>query len=346
MRQRTSVVAIVCICLSAWCNTPVTADPVSDFYRGRAITILVGYPPGGAYDLYARLIGRHIGRFIPGSPSVNVQNMPGAGSLAAANHVANLAAQDGTAIAATSAALPFAPMMEPATARFDATKVRWLPSPSSFTALMVASKSAPVEKFSDLQHTEVLMGTLNPGATPSFYAAIINDVLKTKIRLVYGYDSMSQAMLALQRGEVQGYPTAPVDSIKRAYANLVSEGQIKFLLQIGGKPSPDHPNTPFILDQAKTSEERQLIDVSLGSLKIGYPYFIAEQVPRERIAALRKAMMDCFSDPAFLAEARAQMLEINPVPAEEVESIVLNAYGAPEPIIERLRAVYQKQMGQ
>jgi tripartite-type tricarboxylate transporter receptor subunit TctC len=346
MRQRSSVAAMFVMCLSAWLVAPASADQVSDFYKGRAITFMVGYPPGGAYDLYARLIGRHVGRFIPGAPSVNVQNMPGAGSLAAANHVANLAAPDGATIAVAGAALPFAPMLEPATARFDATKVNWLPSPASFTALMVASRSAAVETFSDLQHTEVLMGTLNPGATPSFYAAIINDVLKTRIKLVYGYDSMSQAMLALQRGEVQGYPTAPVDSIKRAYANLVSSGEIKFLLQIGGKPSPDYPNTPFILDQAKTPEERQLIDVALGSLKIGYPYFMAAQAPVERVGAIRKAIMDCFVDPAFLAEASAQTLDINPVPAHEVESIVRNAYAAPKPIIERLRTVYQKQMGQ
>ena len=345
MRQRLSAAILFFMFLSAWLTSHAAADQVADFYKARAITLMVGYPPGGAYDLYARTIGRHIGRFIPGAPFINVQNMPGAGSLAAANHVANLAARDGTIIGVTGAALPFAPMLEPGAARFDATKVNWLPSPASFTALMVVSKAAPVESFSDLQQTEVLMGTLNPGSTPSFYAAIINDVLKTRMKLVYGYDSMSQAMLALQRGEVQGYPTAPVDSIKRAYAHLAASGQIKFLLQIGGKASADYPHTPFILDFAKTPEERKLIDVSLGSLKIGYPYFMAEKVPAERVAAIRRAMMDCFADPAFLAEARSQTLDVNPIPADEVESIVKNAYAAPMPIIDRLRTIYQKQMG-
>ena len=337
---------VLCISLLVFAATPLRAQGVADFYKGRTVTFLIGYPPGGAYDLYARLIARHIGRFIPGSPSVNVQNMPGAGSLAAANHVATLGAQDGTLIAATGAALPFVPMLDPAAARFDATKVQWLASPASFVALMVAARGAPVSTFADLRDKEVLMGTLNPGATPSFYGAIINDVLKTRIKLVYGYDSMSQAMLALQRGEVQGYPTAPIDSMKRAYANLVKSGDVRFLLQIGGKPSPDYPDVPFILDQAANEEDRQILDVSLGSLKIGYPYLMGPQVPRERVQAIRKAMLDCFADPAFLAEAATQQLDINPVSGDEVETIVSRAYGAPAPILTRLRAIYQKQMNQ
>ena len=336
----------VCLSLLGTVASPALADPLSDFYKGRTVTFLIGYPPGGAYDLYARLIARHIGRHLPGTPSVNVQNMPGAGSLSAANHVSNLAPQDGTYVVATGAALPFAPMLDPAAARFDATKVHWLPSPASFVALMIASGSAPAKTFADLQTTEVLMGTLNPGATPSFYAAILNDVLKTRIKLVYGYDSMSQAMLALQRGEVHGYPTAPVDSMKRAYAKLVALGDLRILLQIGGKPSPDYPDVPFILDLAKTDDDRQILDVSLGSLKIGYPYFMGPQVPVERVLAMRQAMLDCLNDPALLAEAKTQNLDIAPVTGQEVEAIVRAAYGAPAPIIERLRGIYQKQMAQ
>jgi hypothetical protein len=190
------------------------------------------------------------------------------------------------------------------------------------------------------------MGTLNPGATPSFYAAILNDVLKTRIKLVYGYDSMSQAMLALQRGEVHGYPTAPADSMKRTYAKLVASGDLRILLQIGGKPSPDYSGVPFILDLAKSDEDRQILDVSLGSLKIGYPYFMGPQVPADRVNAMRQAMLDCFSDPALMAEAATQNLEINPVTGEEVEAIVKAAYGAPASIIDRLRGIYQKQMAQ
>jgi tripartite-type tricarboxylate transporter receptor subunit TctC len=346
MRQNLRQVVLLCLCLISAGVSEARADAVSDFYKGKTVTFLIGYPPGGAYDLYARLIARHIGKYIPGTPSVLVQNMPGAGSLAAANHVASIGPQDGTLIAATGAALPFAPMLDPATARFESTKVNWLASPASFVALMVVGHQAPVTTFAQLRTTEVLMGTLNPGATPSFYAAILNDVLKTRIKLVYGYDSMSQAMLAMQRGEVQGYPTAPIDSMKRAYANLVKNNEVRFLLQIGGSASPDYPEVPFILDQATNEQDRLILDVSLGSLKIGYPYFMGPNVPRDRVLAIRKAMLDCFADRTFLAEAAAQTLDIQPVSGERVEAIVTQAYAAPDTVLARLRTIYQKQMTQ
>ncbi len=341
MATRGGAAGWLSMAFAAMLATAARADAISDFYEGKTVTFIIGYPPGGAYDLYARAIAKHIGRHIPGKPAVVIQNMPGAGSLAAANHVANIAAQDGTAVGAVGAALPFAPMLEPNGARFDATKINWLPSPASFVALMTVWHTAPARTFEELKSHEVLMGALTPGATPSFYAAIVNDVLKTKIRLVHGYDSMNAAMLAMQRGEAQGYPTAPVDSIKRTYGHLVNEGKIRFVLQLGGKPSPEFPDVPFVLDEARTPEDRQLLDVSMGSLKIGYPYLMGPNVPRERVAAMRKAMMDTFADADFRADAARQTLEVNPVPGEDVQKIVADAYGAPKPVLDRLRAIYR-----
>ena len=332
---------IAAVCLAA---TPLRADAISDFYRGKTFTIFIGYPPGGSYDLNARAIARTLGSKIPGNPTVIVQNMPGAASLSAANHVGNIAAQDGLAMAAVGAALPFAPMLDPNGARFDATKLAWMPSPASFVALMLVWHTSPVKTFEDLKTHEVLMSALTPGATPSFYAAIVNDVLKTKIKLVHGYDSMTSAMLAMQRGEAMGYPTAPVDSIKRSYADLVAENKIRFILQIGGAPHRDYKDVPFILDQARTPDERQIIDVALGSLKIGYPYFMGPGVPRDRVEAVRRAMMETYADPAFLAEAAKLMLEVDPVPGDAVQKIVADAYAAPASVIAKLRALYQGQM--
>ena len=332
------------LALAAMSVAGARADAISDFYEGKTFTIVIGYPPGGAYDLYARTIARHLGKHVPGRPSVTIQNLPGAASLAATNHVAVIGQQDGLAMAAVGAALPFTPMLDPQAARFEATKLNWMPSPASFVALMTVWHTAPAKTFEELKTNEVLMGTLNPGAAPSFHAAIVNDVLKTKIKLVYGYDSMSAAMLAMQRGEAQGYPTAPIDSIKRAYANLVTEGKVRFVLQLGGKPSPEFPDVPFVLDQAKTPDDRLLLDIAMGSLKIGYPYLMGPNAPRERVQAIRDAMMKTFADPEFRADAARQTLDVNPVSGAEVQGIVAAAYGAPQPLVERLRAIYQRQV--
>ena len=338
---RLSGLALACTLAAA---VPAHADAVADFYRGKTFSIVIGYPPGGAYDIYARAIARHLGAKIPGNPNVIAQNMPGAASLQATNNIANIAAQDGLSMAAVGAALPFAPMLEPQGARFDATKINWMASPASFSAITLVWHASPVKTFDDLKAHETLMGSLTPSATPSFYAAIMNDVLKTKIKLVHGYDSMNSAMLAMQRGETHGYSTAPHDSLKRSYPHLIAAGHIRYLLQIGGAPHPEFRDVPWILDQARTPEDRALLDLSLVSLKIGYPYLMGPGVPRERVDAVRKAMMETFADPAFIADAVRQTLDINPVPGERVQQIVTEAYGAPKPAVERLQAVYQGLM--
>ncbi|MDB5533920.1 MAG: tripartite tricarboxylate transporter family receptor [Hyphomicrobiales bacterium] len=324
-------------------STAAPAGEIDDFYRGKTLTMVVGYPPGGSYDLYARMIARYLGNHIPGQPKLIVQNMPGAGSLLAANHIANVAPQDGTFIGAVSATTPFTPLLEPNAARFDAAKINWMPSPASFIVVTLVWHSSPAKTFADLKSNEVLMATLNPSSTPSFLATILNEVLKTKIKLVYGYTSMAQSLLAMERGEAEGYPSVPIDSLRRSYPQLLAEKKVRLLLQLGGAPSPDFPDVPFVLDQAESQEDRQLLDMSLASLKIGYPYLIGPNVPKARVAALRKAMMDTFADPEFKADAAKQTLDVAPVTGDEVQRIIEDVYNSPPALRDRLRAIYLKQ---
>jgi hypothetical protein len=335
--------ALSFIAIGTFSASTASSDEIADFYRGKTLTMVVGYPPGGSYDLYARTIARYLGNHIPGQPKFIVQNMPGAGSLTATNHIVNVAPQDGTFVGAVSATAPFAPLLEPNAARFDAVKTNWLPSPASFIVMTLVWHSSPAKTFADLKSTEVLMATLNPSSTPSFLATILNEVLKTKIKLVYGYTSMAQSLLAMERGEAEGYPSVPIDSLRRSYPQLLAENKVRLLLQLGGAPSPEFPDVPFVLDQAQSREDRQLLDMSLASLKIGYPYLIGPNVPKARVAALRKAMMDMFSDPEFKADAARQTLDVAPVTGDDVQKIVENVYNSPPALRDRLRAIYLKQ---
>jgi tripartite-type tricarboxylate transporter receptor subunit TctC len=319
------------------------ADPIEDFYRGKDVTIVLGYGPGGGYDAYLRLISRHLGRFIPGKPNVNVQYMPGASSLTAANYVFNIAPQDGTIIAAVSATLPFAPLLDPTAAKFDPTLAQWLPSPSSSLAVTLIWNTIPVTTIEQARQREVIMGTGASNGMASFFGRMLNALLGTKFKLVTGYQAGSaESLLAMERGESEGFPSMPWTSLKASKPDWIRDHKVNIILQYGKQPSPELAGVPFLGDLVKSGDDRLLYEIGMGPLDLGVPYMLGPSVPAERTAALRAAFVATYRDPALRAEAQKLNLDIDdaPLTGEEAAAIVAKSYAAPKALIDRLKVLY------
>ena len=323
--------------------TPALADPIADFYRGRTVTVFIGSTAGGTYDLYSRTIARHLGPHLPGAPTVIVQNMPGAASLVAAGHVYNVAPQDGTALAGLASTLPLQPLIDPVAAqKIDPVKINWLPSPSDYGVVMLVRGDFPVKTMADMASRETTMATISPGMLPAVLAATTKATLGAKIKSINGHPDIASALLALDRGEIDGYPTVPYDLIKRTYAKKIEEGKYRVVLQFGAEKSPDFPDAPLVTDLVTSPDDRQLLDLVLGPLKTGYAFMMEPKVPKERAQAMRQAFMDTFADPKFLADAERATLNIAPISGERIEEMIKAAYAAPAPVIARLRAIYMQ----
>jgi tripartite-type tricarboxylate transporter receptor subunit TctC len=318
---------------------PAAAQSVEDFYKGRTVRIVDGYPPGGGYGLYANLISRHLSKHLPGHPSIVYSSMPGAGSLTLTNYAYSRADKDGTFIAAPSNSVAFTPLMGRKEARFDAAQFNWLPAPTSETGLLVVWHDAPVNSYEDLTKTEILAG-VSPG-TSSFYARVLNEALKLKIKLILGYPQMNNSLLAMERGEVQAFPSAFWSSLKANRPELLKDKKIKLLIQYGLEPNPELASVPVARELAPSIEDRQLLDAAMAPLALGRPYLLPPGVPADRVAAMRKAFMDTFHDPDYQADAARMNLDIakEPKSGEAIAKVIAAVYAAPQAVVDRLRAL-------
>jgi tripartite-type tricarboxylate transporter receptor subunit TctC len=320
------------------------ADAVLDFFRGKVVHMVVAYPPGGGYDAYARLLAQFVQRHLPGNPTVIVQNMPGAGSLTAANYLYSVADKDGSVILAPSNAVGFAPLQGVSGVRFDPTKFNWVGSPSKESAILIAWNTAPVRTVQDLTKTEITLATSSANASSSFYGRVLNSALGLKMKLIRGYRGSVDAFLAMERGEVNGYASAFWSSLKTTKPNWLAEKKIKLLVQYGTAPNPELPEVPFARDLATAEDDKTLLDVANAPLAFGRPFVLPPGVPADRVAAWRRAFSDICKDPAFIAEAAKQQIEIDPSSGEEMQAILQRAYAAPERVINRLRALYDTEV--
>ena len=317
-------------------------DAVADFYRNKTVTIFVGLPAGGSFDLYARLIGAHVGRHIPGQPAVIVQNMPGAGSLLQAGHIFNIAPQDGTAIGASSSNVPLQPLLNASGVKYDSLKLQWLPTPADSPNSLFVWSTSPIKSVADLRNRETPIGALAPGSTPTVAIGLYNEVFKTKMRAVIGYTGLPAVMLAMERGEVEGYATVPLDTLRHILKPQMEAGFIRVLVQSGESRSPSLPDVPTGRELISNEDDLALYELGTASTKMTFPYMLGPNVPADRVAALRKAFMDTFADPQFLADAQQRDMAIKPVPAEEVTRLVNKAFATRADIVARLRAVYDR----
>jgi tripartite-type tricarboxylate transporter receptor subunit TctC len=318
----------------AWAQA-TRADPVADFYKGKSVNIIVGFGPGGGYDQYARSLARHLGRHIPGEPSVVVQNMEGAGSVRAANHVYTAAPKDGTFIAAVNQNMPMYQLLGGAGAQFKAAELQWLGSMAYSNGLVYTWHESGIKSLEDAKKREVPLGATGPSADSYIFPTLINTLYGTRFKPINGYAGTGQINLAMERGEVMGRGGNTWASISSANKAWLDDKKLNLLVQIGFKPEPDLPDVPMLQDLLQDEEAKQIVAVVALPTVIGYAHWVAPGVPKERVQALRAAYAATLNDSAFLEEAKKLNMLVRPLSGEELEDLVKRAAATPKPVLDK-----------
>ncbi len=336
-RVRMLAAVVLAACVS---SASAKAQDLASIWKGKTVTIVVGTSAGGGYDTYARMMGRYIGRHIPGNPTVVVANMPGAGSHLMGGYIAGVAAKDGTFIGAPFSAQPLGPVLEDAPQlRYDPAKLNYLGSADVDAFLCIISKNAPVKTFAQTFESELIMaGTAETGST-GYLPVLLNNVLGTKFRMVVGYPGTREMTNAIEKGEVHGMCGMNWSSIQTQYAHLLKTGEISILAQEGmtGHPEMDRMGVPRTADFAKTEEQRRILEIVYSQQLSSRPYFVAAEVAPERVTALRRAFMDTWKDPDLLAEAEKMGLQVNPVSGEDVQAFLAKIYASPPDLLKKAK---------
>lgn len=325
---------------SAPLSTRARADAVADFYKGKTVDMYVGFTVGGGYDLYARLVARHLGRFIPGNPTIVVKNMSGAGSVRLANFLYASAPKDGTVIGAFARGVPFDPLLGNPGPQFeDGSKFSFIGSANAESSVCAAWKGTGFTTFEDMKTREMVTGGINASNESDQHPKVLNAVLGTKIKLVTGYPGGNDITLALERGEVQARCGWSWSSVKSSHSKWLQDGTLVVLIQNGLEKHEDMPKIPLIMDLAKGDDEKQMLRLVFGPQKMGRPFAAPPGIPADRLNALRKAFDAVMKDPALLAEAEKAQLEITPITGQEMQTLVEDAYKTPPEIARRVGAM-------
>lgn len=320
---RLSLCALVALMAAA---ASATADPVADFYSHKSVTLIAGFPPGGGYDTYIRVLARHFGDFIPGHPSVVPANMPGAGSMNAANHLYREEPNDGTVLGEFASSVIMEPLLGNKAAIFDPTKFSWIGSMSQDVAYCgVWQMPGAAASFDDMLRPnakETIFGGGAPAAITYQHPLILKNVLGAHIRLIPGYAGTRDIDLAMHRGEVNGECGFYASSIKAQFLDDVKSDRMKLVIQMGPRKSTEFGDIPSVYDYAKTDEQRAVLDVHFKQLVLGRPLAGPPGMPADRLAALRSAFAATMKDKDFLAEASKVGLDIDPASADEVQQLL------------------------
>ena len=317
------------------------AQPVAEFYKGRNVTLVVSVPPGGGYDVLSRAVGRHIGRHLPGTPTIVVQNMPGAGGVVATNYLANVAAKDGSVLACVSNNTPFEPLFGNKEARYDATKLNWIGSPGSEIGIWGVWHGSPVQRWQDAREREVTSAITGVTSGHNLYTRVLAETLGLKLKAIAGYPGQNEIYLAMERGEVDGTAYILLNSLPAARPTWIADKKVRLLLQYGYARHASIPDVPFALDLVQTDEDRQFMQATFGPLTVGRPFGAPGAVPVERIDALRSAFAATMRDREFLAEAKTLKIDVDePLAGARLQEVVQRAYEAPHKVVERVRALF------
>jgi tripartite-type tricarboxylate transporter receptor subunit TctC len=321
-------------------SNAAAAEPAGDFYKGKTVTMLVGGSAGGGYDSWARAIGRFLGRHVPGAPTIVVRNMPGAGGTTALNHLYFAAEKDGSVIALVPNNTPLEPLFGTEEARYDATKLDWLGTPSIEVALLLVWHAVPVDSIDDLKSRVTTMGSSGALSQPAFYARLLNETLGTKLKLINGYQGQNDAFLAMERGEVDGFPNVFMSSLAATRPQWLPQNLAKPILQYGPERLKELPEVPFAPDLLVDPDDILLMQAALAPMALGRPLVMPPGVPAERLAAMRKALADCFADAEFVdAAAKSGLLVNAPLSGEKLQEVIERAYATPLRVVERLRKI-------
>lgn len=338
MKKTCGTIAIALALSSAPFLASAQAQDVASFYKGKTISVVIGFSAGGGYDLYARVVAKYLGKHIPGEPTVIAQNMPGAGSLRAAMYLYSVAPKDGTAIGIFSRGMPLSPLFELPGAHFDATKFTWLGSVTKDTVTCISWKTSAVKKWDDLFKTEYKAGGEGKGADPDVYATLIKTTFGANVKLVTGYPGSSNISLAMERGEVDGMCGISYSTLRSTHADWLKNKDVNLLVQGALEKDAEMPNVPFMLDLAKSDEQKKMLRLTLAPQAMARPFVAPPGVPADRAKALQKAFDDTMKDPAFLEEAKRLKLDVNPLSGQQVLEMLKDLYATPKPLVQQAKA--------
>jgi tripartite-type tricarboxylate transporter receptor subunit TctC len=315
---------------------PVRADDVSDFYSGRTVQLVIGYAPGAGYDEYARLLGRHIARHIPGHPTVVVQNMAGAGSIRAANYLYNVAPKDGTTIGGFARGVFLDPLLGRTEGmRYDASKFGWLGSITSDAGVCAFRSDAGINSWQDMRTKPYKIGGTGAGADSDVFANLLRRMFNLPMQLVLGYQGGAETALALLRKEVDGRCGWSLSTLMSVNKDLYLTKQVKLVLMLSDKRVREFPDVPTVMEVAENEGQRAILKLTIARQSMARPYVAPPGLPPERLAALRNAFDATMQDGEFLADARRQNLDVRPVTGPEADTLIAQVYATSPEIVKR-----------
>jgi tripartite-type tricarboxylate transporter receptor subunit TctC len=315
------------------------AQSVENFYRGKTINVVIGYPPAGANDFYARAVARHIGKHIPGNPTVIPRNMPGGGSLVAANHIFNVAPKDGTTLGLIVPTAPIEEKLGAANVRFKAAQFNWIGRLAATPNVTFMNASSPVKTIKDAMEREAVLGATGRSSTVAVYPTMLNHLVGTKFKLVMGYAGSAEAMLAMERGEVEGHSTT-WEGVKSRAARQLRDKTINILVQYGLERHPELPDIPTAVELGRNNDEVLALRFFANESDVGRFILSTPDTPADRIQALRRAFDDMVKDPEFIADLDAQKLDLGPLRGEELQKLIEEVANVPPAILEKVRGLY------
>ena len=329
-------VSLLCLLLGAEAAGAATA---AEFYRGKTVTIYVGFGPGGGYDAYAQLLAPHLRRHLPGEPTIIVKHMPGAGSLAMVNYLWTVAPRDGTALGIPASSAAFIPLIgsaqEKAASQFDARRLGWLGSLEKFTPIGLAWHASGFKTLADAKLRPLRFGSSGAASGGEIYALLLNEMLGTKFHPIRGYRGSNEITLAMERGEIDGFVGWCWTCMKADRPQYLADKRVNVLVQFGRDPQAETMGVPSALDLITDRKDRQVMQLILANLAMSRPFVAPPGLPTDRIKSLRDAFDSTAKDPAFLAAAAKASRDISVAAAAEIDRLLAESYALPQEIIER-----------
>lgn len=321
---------------------PASAQTPAEFYKGKSINMLIGYPPGGGYDIYARLIADHMEKHVPGNPSIIVKNRPGAASLTVVNELYSIYPKDGTHIATFARSVAMDRLLGRQGTNFMPTELNWIGSANNEVSICTVWHTVGIKSVKDLLTKEIIFGANAAGSESDVYPNILRNLFGAKVRTVTGYPGANDLMLAMERGETQGRCGYTWSAAQATRADWLREGKIVVALQFAVEKHPDLPNVPTVMELARTDHERLALELILAGQAMGRPFAAPPKVPADRVTALRRAFDATMADPTFRAAAEKQKLELQPVTGEAIQALVTKMFAAPPDVIETARRAIER----
>ena len=308
------------------------------FRPGEQISLYIGYEAGSSYDLYARLVADHISRFLPGNPTIIPKNMEGAGSVRASNYVYVNAAKDGTVIAAPNQNMPMYQLLGGKAAQFEGAKLQWIGSLVGSNGLLYTWHTSPIRTLEDAKKRETPLGGTGTNSDSHIFPTLINKLLGTKFKVINGYSGGSKEIhIAIERGEVEGRGGNSWASLAASNPDWIEQKKVQFLVQIGLQPDPAPAlqGVPVLIDLVTDPDDKRAVEVVTGPTVLGYSYWLAPEVPKERLTTLRRAFDAMTKDASFLADAAKSKMQVTPQPGEDLAAIVARSASMPKAVLER-----------